>query len=103
MQSILQSAFFQALGYAIANSLWQAALLWLIATIINSIGHPSAAKKYTISLVAQFTAFVWFLFTLHFYYDKSAEALMQVKLNESLNGGLLYEPTADSFTSGISY
>lgn len=104
MQPVMQSAFFQALGYAIANSLWQAALLWLLATIINNIGKLSAARKYTVSVIAQFAGFVWFLFTLNFYYTKSTEALLQVKLNESLSTApYFYEPTVDSFSSGLSF
>ena len=70
MQPVMQSAFFQALDYAIANSLWQAAVLWLLATIINNVGKPSAARKYRVAVIAQFAGFIWFLFTLNFYYTK---------------------------------
>ncbi|HNP23547.1 MAG TPA: M56 family metallopeptidase [Panacibacter sp.] len=104
MQPVMQSAFFQALGYAIANSLWQAAVLWLLATIINNVGKPSAARKYRVAVIAQFAGFIWFLFTLNFYYTKSTEVLQQVKLNESLGTvPYFYEPTVDSFSSGLSF
>ena len=60
MQPVMQSAFFQALDYAAANSLWQAAVLWLLATIINNVGKPSAAWKYRVAVIVQF-GFIWFL------------------------------------------
>ena len=77
MQAFLQSAFLQALGYAIANSLWQVALIWLIVLLVNNVGKPVSSKKYVVSVIAQFTGFIWFIATLQFYYTRCNEALQQ--------------------------
>ena len=74
----LQTPFLQALGYAIANSLWQIALLWLIAILVNSLVKSSSHIRYVTALSAQIAGFAWFVTTLQFYYHHclaaSAEA-----------------------------
>lgn len=75
MQAVLHSAFLQALGYAIANSLWQAGLLWLLYQLVSNMGRLSASRKYVAAVVAQFAAFAWFLFTLRFYYGYCSDIL----------------------------
>src|SRR5690349_22358089 len=105
MQNFLQSVFLQALGYAIANSLWQIALLWLVVVVINNIGKLSSSKKYFVAVTAQFAGFVWFVFTLQYYYSKCAEALSQVSSASSLSNAssYVYEPTVKDFSSAILY
>ncbi len=71
MHVFVQSAFLQALGYAIANSLWQVALTWLIFMLVNSVFRFSAAAKYRLAVAAQFIGFIWFLVTLQFYYTQA--------------------------------
>ena len=70
MLHLFQSSFLQALGYAIANSLWQMALIWLLYVSITSLISMSAAAKYRLAVIAQFTGFVWFIITLQFYYHQ---------------------------------
>src|SRR3954453_9355071 len=104
MQDFLQSVFLQALGYAIANSLWQIALLWLLVVLINNIGKLSSSKKYFIAVTAQFAGFVWFAFTLQYYYSRCAEALSQISAASSLNNGsYIYEPAVKDFSSAVFY
>src|SRR5215471_9411033 len=104
MQSFLQSAFLQALGYAIANSLWQIALLWLAVVVIKNIGRFSSASKYFVAVTAQFAGFVWFICTLEYYYSKCKEALQQLSPGTALNDHTyVYEPTINSFSSGVLY
>ncbi len=105
MQSFLQSAFLQALGYAIANSLWQVALIWLIVLLVNSIGKLTSAKKYFVSVVAQFTGFAWFIATLQFYYSRCSEVLQQAQMNEAINNAPAYiaAPEVSSFSSALLY
>ena len=64
MQHLFQSSFLQALGYAIANSLWQTALVWLIYISASRLLSMSAASKYRLAVAAQVTGFVWFVFGL---------------------------------------
>lgn len=100
MQVLSQSAFLQALGYAIANSLWQAALLWLVVAGVNGLFKISSQVKYKVALVAQFSAFAWFLVTLQFYYNKCSEAIAQLKfsgLNSS--NAFVLQPGAHNFSS----
>lgn len=67
MPSVFQSPFLQALGFAIANSLWQTALVWGLFMIVNSLVSLSASMKYRLALFAQLISFAWFLVTLQFY------------------------------------
>ncbi len=70
MIQVTQSPFMQALGFAIINSLWQFALLWLVYFLINTAFKLSSHKKYSASLLLQITGFIWFAFTLVFYYHQ---------------------------------
>jgi beta-lactamase regulating signal transducer with metallopeptidase domain len=75
MQHLFQSAFLQALGYAITNSLWQTALLWLVYMSVTGLVAMNAAAKYRLAVAAQVTGFVWFLVTYQFYYSNYNDAL----------------------------
>jgi len=104
MQNFLQSVFLQALGYAIANSLWQIALLWLLVVVINNVGKLSSSKKYFVAVTAQFAGFMWFLFTLQYYYSRCAEALSQIPSTTSLaDASYIYEPAVKDFSSAVLY
>jgi bla regulator protein blaR1 len=104
MQSLLQSAFLQALGYAIFNSLWQVALLWIIVMIVNGLGKLPSSKKYFVAVVAQFAGFVWFLFTLQFYYKQSSEVIANAQsAGIADNSYSFYEPAVNNFSSGLMY
>jgi len=105
MQTFLQSAFLQALGYAIANSLWQVAFLWLIVVLINNVAQLSSSSKYFAGITAQFAAFIWFLCTLQFYYLRCGEALSEIPATTSLTNNQAYvlEPTISNFSSAILY
>jgi bla regulator protein BlaR1 len=70
MQHLFQSSFLQALGYAIANSLWQTALVWLLYICITGLLPMTAAIKYRLAVIAQVTGFLWFIFTFQFYHQQ---------------------------------
>lgn len=70
MQSLFQSSFLQALGYAIAHSVWQTAMVWLLYVSITGLISMSAAARYRIGVIAQSTGFIWFLLTFRFYYQQ---------------------------------
>lgn len=74
MQHLFQSAFLQALGYAIANSLWQTAFLWILYTGVSALPSLSSAARYRLAVLVQLTGFIWFLFTFRFYYGQAAHA-----------------------------
>lgn len=75
MTTVFQSAFLQALGYSIANSLWQMAILWLLYALITAVLKPAASRKYTLAVVLQSIGFIWFIVTLNFYYGQYSQLL----------------------------
>ncbi|NCI46337.1 M56 family metallopeptidase [Sediminibacterium soli] len=77
MQAWLQSPFLQSLGFAIANSLWQAGLLWLLYTLLSHLWKLSAAGRYRMAVAVQLLSFVWFAVTVQFYYYQYTESLRQ--------------------------
>jgi len=79
MSSFIQLPFLQALGYAIANSVWQVALLWLIVILANSIVKQSSHTKYITALCAQLAGFVWFTTTFQFYYHECRIASIEAQ------------------------
>src|SRR5205085_2080269 len=80
MQALSQSSFLQALGYAIANSFWQVALLWLITLVINTCFKLSSHNRYRVAISAQLVGFAWFVVTLQFYYQQCIKATADVQL-----------------------
>ncbi len=75
MPSLSQSPILQALGYAIAHSLWQMALVWIVYVLLNSLFKFKSENKYRIAVAAQVVGFAWFLGTLQFYYQQCSSAL----------------------------
>ena len=71
MQGLFQSAFFHALGYAIINSLWQTAIVWLLYLLISHTLTLAATVKYRMAVFAQLLCFAWFWITLIFYGNQS--------------------------------
>ncbi len=85
MQQLFQSAFLQSLGFAIANSLWQTALLWLVYTAVSHLLPLSSAAKYRFAVFAQLVSFVWFVVTIQFYYSQYQELLRTTPLSSTDN------------------
>ena len=64
MFAIGQSNFLQALGWAVFNSLWQMALLWVVYQLVTAIFRTvSLHKKVSLATVLLFAGFAWFVFT----------------------------------------
>jgi bla regulator protein BlaR1 len=85
MQQLFQSAFLQSLGFAIANSLWQTAILWLVYTAISHLLPLSSANKYRFAVTAQLVSFVWFVVTIQFYYSQYIDVLRSTPLHSTNN------------------
>jgi beta-lactamase regulating signal transducer with metallopeptidase domain len=60
--------FLQALGWAVLNSLWQMAFLWVIFQVILSFGINKPSAKSRLATVLVSTGFVWFMYTLIFHW-----------------------------------
>jgi len=60
--------FLQALGWAVLNSLWQMAFLWVIFQLILSFGINKPSAKSRLATVLLSTGFLWFIYTLVFHW-----------------------------------
>jgi bla regulator protein blaR1 len=107
MTGIGQTNFLQALGWAVINSLWQMALLWVIYQVITGILRTNAAQKSTLATVLLLTGFSWFLYTfislLSLGGQSTAELVVaagfaSIAANESLNEWLRVTLPIASFT-----
>lgn len=64
MFAIGQSNFLQALGWAVLNSLWQMALLWVIYQLVTAIFRTAkSSQKSLLATTLLFAGFAWFVFT----------------------------------------
>ncbi len=64
MFAIGQSNFLQALGWAVLNSLWQMALLWVVYQLITAIFRTAkSSQKSALATTLLFAGFAWFVFT----------------------------------------
>jgi beta-lactamase regulating signal transducer with metallopeptidase domain len=65
MNLLYQSAFLKALGWALLNSLWQMALLWLVCMALTRNGKKLLSRqRHTIALLSLTGGSLWFLTTL---------------------------------------
>lgn len=65
LTALQHSPFLQSLGWAIANSLWQAATLWITYHLVIGVYKNASAKlKHNLSTILLSVAFVWFCITL---------------------------------------
>lgn len=60
--------FLQSLGWAVLNSLWQMAFLWVMFQVILSFGIKSSSVKSRLATVFVSFGFAWFLYTLAFHW-----------------------------------
>ena len=88
-----QTNFLQSLGWAILNSLWQLALLWVIYQIISSIfSKINSSIKSALAFSLLITSFTWFIYTfLAVYTNQGTDtivlsfALVSTDGNQQLN------------------
>lgn len=65
MNFLYQSAFLKALGWALLNSLWQMALLWLVYMALTMNGKKWLSRqRHSIALLSLAGGSLWFLTTL---------------------------------------
>jgi bla regulator protein blaR1 len=92
MIALSQSDFLQALGWAVLNSLWQMALLWIVYQLITAVLHlQKSAQRATLASSLLFAGFSWFVFTFLVVLDNKSGAAGQLTLfsiasdNDTLN------------------
>ena len=90
MPFISQSNFLQALGWAVVNSLWQMALLWLIYKFFITIAKPGSALKSKSAFIVLLTGTAWSVFSfIKAFISPSTETLftwnnISYSLNDTL-------------------
>jgi beta-lactamase regulating signal transducer with metallopeptidase domain len=81
MIALSQSDFLQALGWAVLNSLWQMALLWIVYQLITAVFHlQKSAQRATLASSLLFAGFTWFVFSFLVVLDKNSGAAGQFTL-----------------------
>lgn len=93
MPTLSQSPILQALGYAIANSLWQMAMVWIVYVLLNSLFKFKSETKYRIAVGAQVTGFAWFIVTLQYYYQECSQAVKVAEAMYLQNGETVILPS----------
>ena len=80
-----QSNFLQALGWAVLNSLWQMALLWVVYQLATALFRKlSSSQKNALAASLLFMGFGWFVFTFFVLLTESAIASLSAFI--TING-----------------
>jgi beta-lactamase regulating signal transducer with metallopeptidase domain len=81
MNLLYQSAFLKALGWALLNSLWQMALLWLVYVGLTMNGKKLLSRqRHAIALLSLAGGSLWFLVTLVVNLYKAASGAQVITL-----------------------
>ncbi len=93
MAAFGESNFLQALGWAVLNSLWQMALLWVAYQIITGLNRKiSSSNRSMLAAALLMTGFGWFIFTFGSIFFNQAETgaatLVAMEGNDQLNNWL---------------
>jgi beta-lactamase regulating signal transducer with metallopeptidase domain len=92
MNGIAASNFLQALGWAVVNSLWQMALLWILFQLITSVFKiKKPSQKSALATVLLISGFTWFVYTFFIIwrssitYSSPVTSFISYEGNERLN------------------
>ncbi len=98
MQQLFQSAFLQALGKAIADSIWQMGLLFLIYQLLVFVFRiKQAAAKNLLSSVFALGGFGWFISDILFHWKQQLTQTASLVIeNAGINNSLLTAFTKDN-------
>lgn len=79
-----QSAFLKALGWALLNSIWQMAILWLVYLVLAaSLRKLTAHIKHSLAILLMGIGSVWFAFTLAIKYFDYSESPVVIAVAET--------------------
>ena len=98
MQELFQSAFLQALGKAIADSIWQMGLLFLLYQLLVFVLRiKQATVKNFISTVFALGGFAWFISGIAIRWQQQLQHKTSIIISEgNLNNSLLSSFTKDN-------
>jgi beta-lactamase regulating signal transducer with metallopeptidase domain len=87
-----QSAFLKALGWALLNSIWQMAILWLVYLLLSaSLRKLTADIKHSVAILLLGAGFIWFGSTLAIKYLDYSESPTIVSSMEEITAGLSFQ------------
>ncbi len=64
MQSFFAYHFLQSLSFALLNSLWQMAFLWIVYNVIVALFTIKSSTNFKLLIATQTSGFLWFIYTL---------------------------------------
>ncbi|MBK8089229.1 MAG: M48 family metalloprotease [Chitinophagaceae bacterium] len=98
MQHLFQSAFLQALGKAIADSIWQMGLLFLVyQVLVFTVRIKQAAAKNLLSSVFALGGFAWFISDIFLHWNKQLKQTASLVIEDAgINNSLLTAFTNDN-------
>ncbi len=98
MQQLFQSAFLQALGKAISDSIWQMGLLFLIYQLLVFLFRiKQATVKNFISTVFALSGFVWFISNIILHWQTQLQQKTALIINDAaISNSLLSNFTNDN-------
>lgn len=100
MTQLYQSAFLKALGWALLNSLWQMALLWLVYVGLTMNGKKLLSRqRHAIALLSLAGGSVWFLITLAINLYKAASGPQVITVYVTENDPALTNSTLPGIVS----
>lgn len=100
MNLLYQSAFLKALGWALLNSLWQMALLWLVYVVLTMNGKKWLSRqRHAIALLSLTGGSLWFLVSLAINLYKAASGPQVITLYVSETGPSLANHTLPGIIS----
>jgi len=86
MTSWSSSQILQSLGWAILNSFWQMAVLWILYLVYLHFFKPTANVRYRLSVAGIIAGFSWFCLTF-FYYLQTSPSSSIAFFDQTINEG----------------
>lgn len=71
-----QSPFLQALGWAMLNSFWQMAVLYLAFSVLQHLVRLSSIRKYYLAIAGIGAGFCWFAYTFFVFFQNGASGTL---------------------------
>lgn len=103
MQGLQESIFLHALGFAVLNSLWQAALLWSILSLLSRLFSLNAQSRYWLYYTSQCLLFFIFIKNVYFYSDTSQPADIISSIGFIKNDTSFIYPMLESLQKFVPY
>src|SRR5690349_20680051 len=89
MSHIYQSAFLEALGWSLLDSLWQMGSLWIVYTLLTLNGKKfSSSARHGLALLTIAGGTAWFFATLFLNYRNAANDETLLSLSYFFKDGI---------------